>query len=168
MPRIAAPLLAVATLVAVVWSCGGPVRHDSGLPPGHTVSSGSGDGGQDGGDGGSDGGDGGSDGGSDGGDGGCAGPLARPIDHAFDGCFSAGQEQSAELQALVCDATLYIATAQVCTGKLDGGLNAFTGTCQSLNCAAPQLPGTITCALGDGGSCTIRACTIFGDAGCGP
>ena len=171
------PSLAAASAVLLVTAC---MSNTSGtvLPactgPNCTVGNPGSDGG--GGADAGDGGDGGDAGQTDGGD---AGPCHSFTSYARDFCRT-GQAESAQLLANGCAGTLFLNNATVCTGQLDGG-NAFNGVCNEngvqLNCAAPALPGTITCnvdagTVDAGTTCPIVVCGInqgiSPDGGCTP
>src|SRR5947209_3767426 len=45
-----------------------------------------------------------------------------------------------------------------CSGVLTGSANAFNGTCSTIPCVSPSIPGTLNCTLSGGAPCTIQIC----------
>jgi hypothetical protein len=53
-----------------------------------------------------------------------------------------------------------------CHGALAGAANAFTGTCNALQCSSTKLPGIIFCDLPNQTQCTIQVCADVAGSNC--
>jgi hypothetical protein len=85
-----------------------------------------------------------------------------PIGTVFanDNCAGVGQTQTtASIVSAGCaDVNIKVNDGISCNGSLAGPANAFTGTCNTNQCASTRLPGTITCTLANSTTCTTQIC----------
>jgi hypothetical protein len=95
-------------------------------------------------------------------DGGCNTQILPPGSvFAKDSCVSPGaitNTTAAIISAGCADVTISMVDGFNCHGSLSTPANRFTGTCSSLPCTSPSLPGTLTCTQLNSTTCIIQVC----------
>ena len=147
-------LLVPAVVVAIVYSCAGS-DHFTGTGTGTGIGGQTGDASVPP--------DAGTDAGFDAGtDAGCN-TQALPLGTVFakDSCVSPGtvtNTTAAIVSAGCANVTISMGDGFNCNGTLSTPANAFDGTCNTLPCTSPKMPGTITCTQVNLATCTVQVC----------